>query len=316
MNRLIFFLIPGLCVGQASFDRGVELFDQNEFEKAEAAFKMHLDQAPNDLKTIEYLGDIAGFAKDWDSAIEHYETLVEERPDNANYNFKYGGALGMKAQEVSRLRALGYIGDIKEYLNKAAQLDPNHIEVRWALVELYMQLPTIIGGSESKALTFAKELEAISPVDGYLAMGYIAEYSDRPNDAERYYKQAVAIGNSPHTYEKLTEHYEKNDKPKEAIETARISLQKHNRNSLNYQIGKIAAQYNIDPELGIKCLQAYLDNYSVRDGVPKDWAYYRLAQIYRNLGNKQLALSWIEKALDQRPDFEQALAEKKEIVQL
>ena len=312
MKNLMLLLFPLLALGQSSFDTAVSYFDSNDFDKARVYFERHLAQ-DKDLRTIEYLGDIAGYSKDWDKAMAYYQELLEAQPDNANYNFKYGGALGMKALEVNKLRAATYIGDIKKHFHRAAELDPSHIEARWALVELYMQLPGIIGGSEEKSLAYAEELAGISPVDGWLAKGYIAEYSNRPQEAEAFYKKAVEVGQSPHTYDKLSEHYEKNNRPREALETARVSLEKHKRNSLNYQIGKIAAQYNIEPETGIKCLMEYIEKYTVKDGVPKDWAYYRLAQIYRNMGNKQQALSWIDKALNDRPDFEQAREEKERI---
>jgi len=62
--------------------------------------------------------------------------------------------------------------------------------------------------------------------------------------------------------------------------------------------------------LGINCLQAYIKNHSAKDGVPKDWAYFRLAQIYKNLGKKNDALQWIDKALSTRPNFKEAKKEK------
>ncbi|MCW5520149.1 tetratricopeptide repeat protein [Aureitalea sp. L0-47] len=313
---LLLLLFPSLIWAQSSFDQAVEYFSNEQFSKAKPLFQKYLKENPGHDKTREYLGDIAGTAKDWDAAISYYESLVEENPDNPDYNFKYGGVLGMKAQESNKLKALGYIGDIKEHLNRAATLDPNHIEVRWALVELYMQLPGIIGGSEKKAMKYADELKIISPVDGYLAHGYIAEYNERPADAEKYYKKAIEIGGSPHTYEKLTNLYEKNNQPREAMANAAVSLKKHKRNSLNYQIGKISAQYNLSPETGIKCLVEYIQNYSVRDGVPKDWAYFRLAQIYKNTGDKDRALKWINKALKDRPDFKEARQEKQHILSL
>ncbi|AVI50100.1 hypothetical protein C5O00_02500 [Pukyongia salina] len=313
---LLFLLFPALICAQTSFQQAEEYFNNEQFNKAKPLFKEYLKHNPNHVKTREYLGDIAGYAKDWDTAISYYEPLVEEDPKNANYHFKYGGAMGMKALEISRIRALGYVGDIKSSFETAAKLDPLHIEVRWALVEFYIQLPGIIGGSERKAIKYANELLKISPVDGYLANGYIAEYSERPQDAERYYKKAIEVGGSAHTYEKLTNLYETNNRPEEAIQTASVSLKKHKRNSLNYQIGKIAAQYNLNAELGINCLQKYIENHSVRDGVPKDWAYYRLAQIYKNLGKKDKALQWINKALADRPDFKEAREEKQQILSL
>jgi tetratricopeptide (TPR) repeat protein len=317
MKHLIALLIiPSILMSQSTFEKAEKLFKEEKFQSAKSLFASYLKEHPEDQKTREYLGDIAGYVKDWDTAIALYSVLVEENGNSANFHFKHGGALGMKALEISRIRALSYIGDIKEAFLNAARLDPEHIEVRWALVELYMQLPGIIGGSESTSLKYAKELQNISPVDGYLAKGYIAEYAERPEDAERFYKKAIEIGGSPHTYEKLTTHYEKNKRPKEAIETASKSLELHKRNSLNYQIGKIAAQYNLDGALGINCLKEYIENYSVRDGVPKDWAYYRMAQIYKNQGEKEAALSWIEKALEDRPDFKQAIEEKEIILSL
>ena len=313
---LLFLLVPSIMVSQSSFEKAEAYFKKEQFSKAKSLFKEYLNEHPNDRKTREYLGDIASYGKDWDTAIDYYEDLVEENQNSANYHFKYGGAMGMKALEISKIRALTYVGDIKENFETAARLDPNHIEVRWALVEFYIQLPGIIGGSETKAMSYANELLAISPVDGYLANGYIAEYNDRPEDAENYYKRAIEVGGSPHTYEKLTNLYEKNNKPQEAIETASESLEKHKRNRLNYQIGKIAAQYDMSAQLGINCLHAYINNHSVRDGVPKDWAYYRLAQIYKNLGKKGDALNWINKALSSRPDFEEAQNEKEQILSM
>ncbi len=313
---LILLLFAGSLYGQSNYDRAVALYNQERFSEAKPIFLQYLDQNPTDAKTREYLGDIAGYAEEWDTAISYYEPLVEEDKNNANYHFKYGGALGMKALSISRIRALSYVGDIKKHFEKAAKLDPNHIETRWALVEYYIQLPGIIGGSQRKAIKYANELGKISPVDGHLANGYIAEYSKRPKDAERFYKKAIAVGGSVHTYEKLTNLYESTNQPKKALETAHSCLKAHNRNQLHYQIGKIAAQYNLDAELGINCLQKYIENHSVKDGVPKDWAYYRLAQIYKNLGQKQEALQWIDKALSDRPDFEEAIEEKQAILSL
>ncbi len=318
MKNLIYILImiPLLSLAQSDFERAKSYFEKEDFSKAKPLFQKYLKTHPNHEKTREYLGDIAGYTEDWDAAINYFEGLLEEHKTSANFNFKYGGALGMKALSVNRLRALTYVTDIKKSFEKAAKLDPNHIEVRWALVEFYIQLPRIIGGSERKAIAYAKELGYISEVDGHLANGYIAEYSERPKDAETFYKKAIEVGGSPHTYEKLSSLYENSRQPKKAIETSVESLKIHERNQLNYQIGKIAAQYNVKAEIGILCLQKYIENHSVKDGVPKDWAYYRLAQIYKNQSQKESALLWINKALISRSNFKEAIKEKELILKL
>jgi tetratricopeptide (TPR) repeat protein len=308
---LFLFFFPLALLSQTQFDLAEGYYKEENFGKAKPLFEGYLKEHPKDSKTIEYLGDLAGYAKDWDTALEYFGALVEQDEYNANYQFKYGGVLGMKALSVNKLRAAFYISDIKEHFELAATLDPSHIEARWALVEFYIQLPSIIGGSEEKAIFYANELAVISPVDGYLANGYIAEYNDRPLAAEKCYKQAITVGGSVHTYDKLTNLYESTSQPEKALDTAKECLAAHqNRNALHYQIGKIIAQYNLEAQLGINCLKKYLKNHSVKDGVPKDWAYLRLAQIYKNEGNKSKALSWVNKALVARPTFKEATSEK------
>jgi tetratricopeptide (TPR) repeat protein len=294
-----------------AFAKAETYFKATQYTKAKSLFATYLKTHPDDLKTVEYLGDIAGYAKDWDTAIEFYERLVELQPKVANYHYKYGGVLGMKALEINKIRALGLIGDIKKAFITAAELDPSHIEARWALVEFYIQLPSIVGGSEDKALMYASELFKISSVDGYLAKGYIAEYNDRPADAQEYYKNAVSIGGSVTCYTKLSEHYEKNKNPDAAIATLTEAQEKHKQNNrLHYQLGKVAGQYGIGLDQGIQCLHRYIEFYSTKDGVPKDWAYLRLAQIYRHKAEKGEAKKWIDKALASRSDFKEALTER------
>lgn len=306
----LLLVLPLLSFSQNLYQEAEENFKRKNFDKAKPVFEQVLKQHPNDKKTREYLGDIAAHQSDWDTALQHYKVLAEMQANDANYHFKYGAALGMKAISGGRFRAISYIWDIKYALERAAELDPNHIETRWALIEYYIQLPGILGGSEKKAVEYADELSKISKVDGYLAKGHIAEFSNRFQDAERYYTKAIEVGGSPHTYERLVKLYEKNSRPIKAIETAAKSLEIHKRNRLNYQIGKICAEFKLKPEYGLACLNEYIANFSDQDEVPIAWAYYRLAQIYKNLGQKEIALSWIDKALLNNLEFEEAQKEK------
>ncbi len=317
---LILILVCGVATTNATvavndlLEKAIELFEDQQYAKAQPIFEDYLKENPNNREALEYLGDIHGYSKNWDEAMDYYKKLVSLDPNNANYHYKYGGVLGMKALDINKLRALGLVGDIKKEFLRAIELDPEHIEARWALVEYYIQLPGIIGGSEKKAITLANELAELSPVDGYLANGYIAEYNDRPKDAEYNYQEAVKVGGSINCYTKLYEHYEKNDAPDKAIEVLGQAQKAHKKNNrLHYQLGKIAGQYGIGLDPGIACLNRYISHHTAADGVPKDWAYMRLAQIYRHKGNKEKAQTWIIRALEDRPDFKEALAEKKKI---
>jgi tetratricopeptide (TPR) repeat protein len=213
----IMLLFPILLSAQSDFEKGEKLFLQAKYDLAKPIFEHCLKDNPNHLKTIEYLGDIEGNNKSWDKAMIYYDKLRKLKPSEANYHYKYGGCLGMKAKESNKFKALGMIDDIKACFEKAIQLNANHIEARWALIELYLELPGIVGGSERKAQRYAGELLKISQVDGYLAKGRIAEYFERYIEAERNYARAIAVGGSKTTYQKLANLYKnKMNQPEKA----------------------------------------------------------------------------------------------------
>lgn len=200
---VLFLLLPLLMGAQSNFNKAEKLFEAGKFDQAQALFESYLKENPTHLKTLEYLGDIAGHNKSWDKAIVYYEKLKQLKPSEANYYYKYGGVLGMKAKESNKFKALGMISEIKKSFEKAIELNPKHIEARWALVMIYIQLPGIVGGSESKAIKYSNELLKLSPVDGYLSRGQIEEYFKRYAAAEKNYIKANEIGKSKATFQVL-----------------------------------------------------------------------------------------------------------------
>ena len=119
-----------------------------------------------------------------------------------------------------------------------------------------------------------------------------------------------------HCFQQLTNLYESNKEPENAIANIEETHKKHERNALHYQIGKVCADYNIQLDKGEKCLAIFIKNHSSKDGVPIEWAYYRMAQIQKHRNNKNDALKWIDKALTIKADFKQALSEKEVILSL
>lgn len=196
-NVLSFLLLfPLLIWSQSDYSKAEKLFEAGKYDQARPFFESFLKENPSHLKTLEYLGDIAGHQKSWDKAIVYYKKLKQLKPSEANYYYKYGGVLGMKAKESNKFKALGMIGEVKESFEKAIELNPKHIEARWALVMIYIQLPGIVGGSETKAIKYSNELLKLSPVDGYLSRGQIDEYFKRYTAAEQQYKKAIAAGST------------------------------------------------------------------------------------------------------------------------
>lgn len=253
------FLFLSLCVQSQSLSQGKAYLESGDLDKAEKVFLQLKNQPATRMQAFEFLGDIASQRENWDKAVEIYGDLLSAQPENANYNFKYGGALGMKALDLPKIQAAFYISDIKKYLHRAAELDLQHIEARWALLKLYLELPGILGGSEEVSLKYAEELYHISKVDGYLAKGFIAKKSKRFSEAERNYKAAVATGGSPHTYEELADFYLKyKEEPSAAILVYAKAFLKHKKHEYLGSIKEIATKYPDARKAGRKFINHYL----------------------------------------------------------
>ncbi|MGB8705294.1 MAG: tetratricopeptide repeat protein [Gillisia sp.] len=259
---------------------------EGRMPKAESLLQKYHQMNPSDSKVLIDLGDVYSYKKDWDQAIENYKKAVTLEPKNPEYLFKLGGAYGMKALLVSKLEALLYIPDIKKNLEMSARIDPNQVESRRALVELYVQLPGIIGGSTKKAAEYARQLESISPINAFLAKGYIAKYNDEKLNSLQCYKKAFS------SYSSSSEEVS---------------------NSINYQLGEISAEEHINLQQGLQLLEKYIQNYSYKDIYSLEWAYFRKAQLYLYLNEKQSAERAIDKALSLKGDFKEAVKIKRRI---
>jgi tetratricopeptide (TPR) repeat protein len=204
---LAILVLPFLVLAQTDYDKAEQLFQKKNYESSRVLFESYLKQNPNHLKTIEYLGDIQGAKQNWDKTLYYYSMLRKTKPQDANYQYKYGGALGMVAKNSNKFKALGMIGEVRSSFEKAIQINPKHLEARWALIEYYLQLPAMLGGSESKATQYATELSKLSTVDGFLAKGHIAVHFERYTNAEINYKKAFEIGQSKVAYDRLYDLY-------------------------------------------------------------------------------------------------------------
>lgn len=289
------FLLLMLFLGLISYSQSsmseIQLaMEQGRFATAKILLQQRVSENPSDAVALAYLGDIAGFEKDWDTSMAFYENLVQIHPDNANYSFKYGAALGMKALSISKIQSVIYISDIKKYLEKAVQLDPKHVEARRVLVELYIKLPGILGGSLDKAQGFANELQDLNSVDYFLAQAFIIKEEKGLAEAEVFFKKALEA------HQRLASHKK--------------------RNILNYELGKAASDFEVYPQYGLKLLDEYIDNFGYNDIYPLEWAYLNKAKLEAALMNKSEAIRSIDKALTLRDDFEEAKLEKKRIQQL
>lgn len=211
------FFVASSLHAQSDFEKAKLYFDSGKYPQAVVLFEKYQKQHPENLTVLEYLGDCQSHLGDWKLALPYYQRLKSCNPSEAEYCYKYGGAMAMIAKESNVFKALSMMDEIEAAFFQTVKLNPKHVGARWALIEIYLQLPSIFGGSEKKAIAYSNELQQISPVDGYLSRGHIEEHYKRYLQAEKQYKKAIDVGNSPTTYRKLADLYKnKMEQPEKA----------------------------------------------------------------------------------------------------
>ena len=221
---------------------------------AEKIILSSIKTSPNNALLIKKLGDCYGYMKDWDNAIIQYQKLVEIDNNNAIYNYKLGGTLAAKANDANRFKSLGLINEGKRYLIKSIELDNKNKETIWALIQIFTELPKLLGGSKSIALQYANDLEQISLIDGLFSKKYIYEFK---NDDE------------------MTNIY-----VKKLIDNLDSFNRQYEYNYLNLSIGELCYNSKLKLDKAIVHLDLYINNYTSRDRTSPDYAYYLLSKIY------------------------------------
>ena len=278
-----------------SFSQESRSFVKYDF-KNDRVYNLKLKELKDSLnknstsKLERKIADLAFYYKDWDTAIGFYEKIVLNAPKGDSY-FRLSVAAGRKSLEVSRLNSISYLGKTRSALLKALELQPNNSLFLRTAIEIFYEIPYFFGGDKEFAKEKAALLYELDPVEGLMAKGYLNEKEGDLVLAKLNYSKAIKLI------------------LKEELEL----VLNRERRDLAYELGRVTADFEINNELGITSLQFYLKNYNFIDNIALEWVYFNLAKISIKQKAMQKSKIYLEKALEIKPDFKQALLLKKEI---
>ena len=193
----------------------------------------------------------------YSEALSFYDKLCERNPNRFSYQFGRGASAGFLLSGTPSLRSLRYIVQLRSSFEAAVRLQPNSLVTRRALLNIYLGLPRLLGGSQTKAEQQLKAIQSINPLEGALAG---AIYAMNKNDISAFTQQAqMAYTDSKHQF---------------AVNDSR------------YELAMITSYFFGDSERAIKLLNDFLDNANLGDQYPPIFARYRLAEL--NNDNPQL----------------------------
>jgi len=188
MIRTILAIVVLLAVPlYAQVPQAAALYEQARFEEA----KRLLAPLTNDADALFLLGKIALLQDDDETASAVLEKAVRMRPGSANVHYWLGLAYRSRFMEASFLKQPSLAGKMRESLERAVQLDPNHFEARLALIDYYIFAPAIAGGSEKKALMQAAEVKRRDNFQGHRAYARMYVRQKKLDLARKEYVDAV-----------------------------------------------------------------------------------------------------------------------------
>lgn len=143
------------------------------------------------LAQEEELALLYASTRAFEQSFDILSSLAEVNPDNYDYQFLLGGIAGTLASEVSQVKSLSYVRAMKTAFERAALIAPDSLIVQLVLLELYTELPWVLGGSNKKANRALSAVQSLSTIEGFLAAGYYYRTTKKNKEALVAYLSAV-----------------------------------------------------------------------------------------------------------------------------
>ena len=253
-----------------SFDS--DIFYQNQIENL-----IKIYEQTKAVKTLDSLVSLSFIYKDWENSIDFSKRAIDLNPTPERY-FLLGGAAGFRSLEVPVFFSLKYVKIMKPAFEQAVRLEPMNVKYLRAQVDVLLSLPIILGGSTNKAKQHIKKIKSLNPVEGFFAEGSMHEINEDFYNAKQVYKQLFDFLNQNYSFCSLT-------------------FIKDDRRNLAYDLGRIAADFELELKWGQCALSHFILTYSQRDTVPIAWVYFQSARLAKRLKNIEQMNFLISKAL-------------------
>ncbi len=231
-------------------------------------------------------GKQALMQNDAEKAAELLEQAVALKPDVSEYHFWLGRAYGTLAQEASFFRQPSLAGKTRNEFERAVELDPNNRNARFALIDYYLIAPSLMGGSEEKAIRQANEIKKRDALDGHRAFARIYSRHKKPDLARKEYVDAVREQPlSPKAHYLLGSVYMGEKKWREAAAELETTIKLDPGYMPAYfRVGQLAVLTADGYARGEESLKRYLASKPAEDEPPLARAWYWLGQIYDKQG--------------------------------
>jgi len=225
------------------------------------------------------------------------EKAVAMEPSNALYRLWLGRAYGGRAEN----RTFGF-NDARRLLKefkKASELAPDNTEIRFDLLEYYIQAPGIVGGSRDKAWEEAEIIARLNPRLGHTARATIHERDKKWDEARREYAAAARdFPDNPNSHKDLAIFLFSREDYGGALESALRLLEMDQSSTRGLFIAAACrAHLGVDLEDAAESLRTLAAGPLGEGGPSVDAVYYWQGVLWDRKGEKERSREAFEEAL-------------------
>jgi tetratricopeptide (TPR) repeat protein len=160
VSALVAVLLLVGAVSAQTYPEIHKMLDDRKYTEVEKILADKLQTNPNDDSAHFYLGLVPLWKREssrYEEAAKHLEKCIALKPTSSKYHMWLGNIYGQRAGEEGLMKAMGYVGKIRDAYKKAVELDPDSYQARYWLNQFYLQAPGIVGGGADKAKANAND---------------------------------------------------------------------------------------------------------------------------------------------------------------
>jgi tetratricopeptide (TPR) repeat protein len=291
---------PLLGMQSAQAHEYSELIKAKKYAEVERAIGAKLATDPNYPDALLAKVDlilIEGKVTRLDEGIKFAEQCVASNPKNSECHEALGSVLGVKAEKGGMMAGMGSLGKIRDSLKKAIELDPRNFSAAKSLMSFYLEVPGLMGGSNSKAKDVIAEMQKVNPAVASLLQ---AKFDLKDEKFEKAKSGVLAVNTSGNAVIAQLQ----NDI---AIEIAQTLVKDKKFADAERMLREVIQRF---PESSVAYLglgRSLQEQGKAKEALPQlekslsidvtGAAFYRLGKTWQALGDKPKAISFYEKAL-------------------
>ena len=232
-----------------------------------------------------------------DEGVKLAEQCIASNPKNSECHEALGNVLGTKAEKGGVISGIGSLGKIRDAFKKAIELDPRNFSAANSLMTFYLEVPGLMGGSNSKAKEVIAETQKMSPAAASLLQAKF-DIKDEKLEKAKIGVLAVNSAGNPVIAQlqndiaiEMAQTLVKDKKFLDAERFLREVIQRFPESSAAY----LGLGRSLQEQGKAKEALPHLEKSLSIDVTGA--AYYRLGKTWQALGDKTKAISFFEKAL-------------------